>query len=360
MSWWDVIQELRSGKADNKKASFAMIGLGALAISSGVFVLIIPTKEAPNPVFQEHFKSILLTQFVIAVLCFLSGLGIQRKTRWGKILGQFCIIISLPLLIASPFILYPEGFFNEFSTLPFIIFALISFIVYIPIAYWGVRYLGRLEVKLINTIPEFTSYESISKSSVNTHKLQSDQAVQYHHSPLPFGMFGTFMVMSVSMFIVVGISSRFLEKGYTEFLLLPLFVIAFVLPIYYNTRPSVFEKEHVLIESWVGGGSMMWFYGQWPLFKLLVYKDGLEVRVYFHCYFIPYDKMDEPSEESAFFNVGVLIKSDLPEVPSRIRFGQVRAKNVLDFVKTQRSKYLAEKTKTAMINPQGVEHGKKD
>jgi hypothetical protein len=73
----------------------------------------------------------------------------------------------------------------------------------------------------------------------------------------------------------------------------------------------------------------------------MVYEDGVEVRVEFHRLFIPYNKMADLPNKIGFFGRGVLIKSDLPGVPSGIRFSGFGMKKILIVLNEMRNKSLA-------------------
>ena len=118
---------------------------------------------------------------------------------------------------------------------------------------------------------------------------------------------------------------------------MPTFLFIFLSPVAYNFLPSSFQKQRNPIESFTGGGSIFLFSGTWPFFKLIVYKDGLEIRVMFHRFFIPYDKMEDFPEKIGFFSRGILIKSNLPSVPSGIRFQGFGMKRVLEIVTQNRT-----------------------
>jgi hypothetical protein len=120
---------------------------------------------------------------------------------------------------------------------------------------------------------------------------------------------------------------------------MPVFLFIFLGPVAYNFVPSPFQRERSLIASHTSGGSIFLFSGTWPFFRLMIYADGIEVRVMFHRFFIPYDKMDDLPEKLGFFSRGLLIKSNLPGVPSGIRFYSFRMKKLLALVNEQRDKF---------------------
>jgi hypothetical protein len=62
----------------------------------------------------------------------------------------------------------------------------------------------------------------------------------------------------------------------------------------------------------------------------------------FHRFLIPYDKMEDFPEKIGFFSRGILIKSNLPEVPSGIRFQGFGMKKIVKVVKESRKKWTNE------------------
>jgi hypothetical protein len=60
----------------------------------------------------------------------------------------------------------------------------------------------------------------------------------------------------------------------------------------------------------------------------------------FHRFFIPYDKLEEIPDKVGFFNRGILIKSDLPDVPSSIRFSGFGMNKIIETINETRRKYV--------------------
>ena len=70
----------------------------------------------------------------------------------------------------------------------------------------------------------------------------------------------------------------------------------------------------------------------------MIYIDGIEVRIMFHRFFIPYDRIADLPQKVGFFSRGLLIKSDIPDVPSSIRFYGFGMKKILEVVNKNRNK----------------------
>ena len=174
---------------------------------------------------------------------------------------------------------------------------------------------------------------------------------KYNHSPFPLGVTGTFLILFIPTLIIILAWIKSMgprdPSDALPFLLIPIVLLIVILPSLYNLIASPFEKARKVIASFTGGGSLSLFHGTWPMFRLLIYEDGLEIRVFLHCFFIPYDKMDYPFEKISFSSTRLLIESDLPEVPSQIRFAVFRMKPIIALVEEHRNRYLAGKRNDA-------------
>ncbi len=107
-----------------------------------------------------------------------------------------------------------------------------------------------------------------------------------------------------------------------------------------NFVPSPFQEGRQAGASFTGGGPISLFGGTWPFSRLLVYRDGLEVRLLFHRFFVPYEAMDEIPERVGFFLRGILIRSDFP---GAIRFQGFGMKKLARIVARHRKRLLEER-----------------
>jgi hypothetical protein len=209
------------------------------------------------------------------------------------------------------------------------------------LAYFGVRYLGRLPVKDNIYTGDESKYQDISIADEKIGRESSLGQTKYKDALLPFGILGTFAFLIGVPLLLIFILERYFGHGVFPYLFMLTFVLIFVGPIVYNYIPSRFQRERSVVASYTGGGSILLFHGSWPFFKLIVYEDGVEVRVEFHRFFIPYDKMGDLPNKIGFFSRGVLIKSDLPGVPSGIRFSGFGMKKILKVLNEMRNRCLA-------------------
>jgi hypothetical protein len=139
---------------------------------------------------------------------------------------------------------------------------------------------------------------------------------------LPFGPGGNML-----LFLILLLASTFLLMRFPGLQFLPVAVIALALclPVVGNLLPSGFSKEREVLGSFWGGGRISIFRGRWPMFRILLYRDGLEVRAEFNRYFLPYDRLMPLPELVGFFHRTLLLRCRLPGVPSKIRFDSPKA-----------------------------------
>ncbi|MBN1779912.1 hypothetical protein JW948_02205 [bacterium] len=89
-----------------------------------------------------------------------------------------------------------------------------------------------------------------------------------------------------------------------------------------HKRKSPFERKYHLIKKCVCTSfaeGNIWFKTNYSLFiGLLIYQEGLELRVSCHCFYIPFAKMKACRFPNDFGGNQMVIESDLEDVPKRI------------------------------------------
>lgn len=340
MDFFDIIRELRTGSPVPEKAAKAMKILGWICVGGAVwnyaFYYIGPFREAPFNL-PSSFPYTALGSFLLVGSLFLySSRAINKNDPMGKTAGQIAIILLFALFVGLMFFVFPlEEFAFEQEEFPIIFgfFLVIFFAQFGVPAYYGVRYLGRLSTESFH--PGITKKARDRKQS----KSKSLRTEDYKDALLPFGVIGTFAVLLATFFLSFLIIEKMGGLQQLSRMFFPTFLIIFLAPVLYNFIPSPFQKKRNTIASFTGGGSIYLFNGTWPFFRLIVYKDGLEIRVMFHRFFIPYDQMEDIPDKIGFFSRGILIKSDLPGVPSGIRFQGFGMKKVIELINTHRNRF---------------------
>jgi len=351
MDFFDLLRELRKGDPDIQKAGKAMKILGWICVVGAIwnyaFYYLAPFDKTPFNL-PPSFPYLALISFLFLGGLFLySSKAIKQLNPAGIKAGQSAIILLVSLFVGFMFFMFSTDAFpvdeGPFSIV-FIVFFAIFFAQFGVPAYYGVRYLGRLPIEEGNfDKSRFNPESAVKVMSEGKSDDNLNSQTKYKDALLPFGILGTF-----ALFIAVPLLSffaieRFGDSKQMAFLFMPTFLCIFLSPIVYNFFPSPFQNQRNSIASFTGGGSIFLFNGTWPFFRLIVYSDGLEIRVMFHRFFIPYDKMEDIPEKVGFFSRGILIKSNLPDVPSGIRYQGFGMKRIVEVVTQNRNKFLGGK-----------------
>lgn len=337
MGFFDLIRELRTSPPDPKKAARTMGYFGWGCLAAGLWNFLVPQigsfRHSKLPISPSYPYLALAGLSATGVMFLFASRGIRGLEAWGKRLGQAAVLLLLVQIIVFPLVMMPEFVGNKSAGPPFdIFFSIVMLIVlgqFILPGYYGIKYLNRLPTK-----PDHIDATRYQEDQVirDINERMSDRTTiadttTFHDSPFPFGLFAF-------------LSENVFGKGSLSVIFPSLFLFLFVGPTAFNYLPSRFQVERTLMASFTGGGSIFLFHGSFPFFRLLVYQDALEVRVMFHRYLVPFDKMENPPEKVGFFTSGLLIKSDLPGVPSNIRFAGLGMKKILRVVNEERDAFL--------------------
>jgi hypothetical protein len=347
MSFFDFIRELRKGEPDVRKAAKAMKILGWICILGGIWNFIIyylaPFDESPFNLPPSYPYLALMILISLGALFLFSARGIKEGSSWGKKAGQVAVILLVAVFIGFMYFIFPfdvASSSDSYFSVIFVIFLTIFAAQFVVPAYFGVRYLGRLPVE--QTLDSDHQFRPESISQVRHYEARTRGPMAHHgykDALLPFGIFGTFALLIAVPMVIFLVAEKYAGPEKLAFMFMPAFLFIFLAPVAYNFVPSPFQRQRSLIASYTGGGSIFFFNGTWPFFRLMVYKDGIEVRVMFHRFFIPYDKMEDFPEKLGFFSLGLPIRSNLPGVPSSIRFHGFRTKGLLKLLNQQRDKF---------------------
>ena len=258
---------------------------------------------------------------------------------WGKKTGQIAIISLFGVFLGFMLFVFPIKAFSQHDHIfwgVFFFFATVL-VVQLIVAYLGIRYLARLPAKEKNL--STAQCKSQERSMVDQINNECKMSQRHKEALLPFGIMGTFAIILVLFIFAMSIGEKYVAP-HLPFPFGIFFILIFFGPPSYNYLPSSFQKERDIIASSTGGGSIFLFHGCWPFFRLIAYKDGVEVRFMFHRFFIPYNKINEIPSEVSFFTRGILIKSDLPDVPSDIRFSGFGMKKIVGAINEAKREYL--------------------
>jgi hypothetical protein len=354
MGFFDLINEFRAKEARPEKAARAMKILALVCLVGGIWNYMIvglrPFKESPLKIHPDFPPTALVTGLLLAALFYQASRGINSRAEWGKRLGQFSVALLVAVIVTGCYLLL-SGVWSTFPKPPLpvlIVFSLVFMAQFVVPAYFGIRYLGRLPADENSYVRPQTRPERVMHGGASrTGAATATPAANYREAPVPFGVLGTFAISLAVPMIVLISAHEYVSPQVFALLFGALFLLLFAGPVLYNRKPSGFEQTRNVLASYTGGGSLFMFNGSWPFFRLLVYDDGVEIRVEYHRFFIPYDKMEDLPDKVKFFSLGgILFKSDLPAVPSYIRF-YGPTKKILAFVNERRNRFLMMQRGTA-------------
>jgi hypothetical protein len=365
MDYFDLIKELWKGEPNPKKAEKAMKILGWICIFAAIWNFALyyigPFEKSPFNLPPSYPYFALTGLLLIGILFLRSARGIRERELYGKRSGQLAVVLSLAFVIVFIFFVFPREAVplrNDKISIIFSIFFFLFLSQFVLPAYFGIRYLERLPVKDNLYTGDELKYKDLSR--VSDEKIGRESSLpqtKYKEALLPFGIFGTFAFIGGIPLLLIFILERYFGPGVFPHLFMPTFVLIFFGPVVYNYIPSRFQRERNVVASYTGGGSILLFHGSWPFFRLMVYEDGIEVRVEFNRFFIPYNKMGDLPSKIGFFSRGVLIKSDLPGVPSGIRFSGFGMKKILKVLNEMRNKCLAKSTEVKGLQTRDTDTG---
>lgn len=125
------------------------------------------------------------------------------------------------------------------------------------------------------------------------------------------------------------------EQGGGIILLIIILVIV-VGPIIYNKRVSRFERERTPLKIIDHFGIIQGLRG--AFIRLLLYEEGLEMRAFYHRYYIPFDKIDSVSIERLLFGKRINIKTTIMGVPEFLTLPDKQLSD-LDYIIQNKIKY---------------------
>jgi hypothetical protein len=144
---------------------------------------------------------------------------------------------------------------------------------------------------------------------------------EYSDSLFPFGIGTSFIIILMALILggsLIGILFEpFLRQenfvNGAGIILFIIFLVILVGPNIYNKRVSRFERGRIplkIIDYW---GVIQGLRG--AFIRLILYDEGLEIRAFYHRYYIPFDKIENVSIERLLFDKRLKIKSIIGGAP---------------------------------------------
>ncbi len=144
----------------------------------------------------------------------------------------------------------------------------------------------------------------------------------YSDSIFPFGIGASFLIVLGVLMAASAAAGFFLKNIHGDMrhgggiILLIIFLIMLAGPVLHYRKRSRYEKDKVVIGKYDGIGVIQGLRG--AFFRLLVYEEGLEIRAFYHRYYIPFSEISRVSIEEGRFNIRLNIVTVIKGVPDHI------------------------------------------
>lgn len=137
----------------------------------------------------------------------------------------------------------------------------------------------------------------------------------------PFGIGPSFIIILLALILGGLLSGAFLEpflvrQNFNQgggIILLICILVLIVGPIVYNKTVSRFERERIPLKIIDHFGIIHGLRG--AFIRLLVYDEGLEIRAFYHRFYIPFEKIDGVLIERDFLARRIQIKTGIKGMP---------------------------------------------
>lgn len=143
---------------------------------------------------------------------------------------------------------------------------------------------------------------------------------RFSYSAVPFSIITAWFLFSCAPILILlylATSEKISRTGGGIFFAAVL-LFNFVGPAIYSKRPTPFQGGRTPIGYFALRGVGPLFYYNYPSW-VLIFTDGIEVRVFYHCFFIPYEHVTSPPGKKGFFHKHLRIKTDIPGFPGDLR-----------------------------------------
>ncbi len=312
MQWIQKIKRLKNTEPNIEKTVKNLKKAGIISIAIGLWNFILPLLESdfskePFNLSASYPITAIILSIIVSIPFFYASKLLKERNIFGKIIAKLSIIIAGIATVAM-FSFVFQGFpLENFGPIG-IIFPIIAVVQFLLPAYYSYAYINRITIEpkqvkeIYNEIKATESFKTKSK---------------YVDSFSPLGLPFTFFVILGGGMLFIQIFMRFTDESLMPVVFIPFFASVFIVPMIFNNRTSPFEEGREMISSHICSGQIGFFQGSAPFFKLVVYKDSIEVRVFFHRYWLPFAEVDEISSKRN----RMTIISDLPDVPESIMLG---------------------------------------
>lgn len=132
------------------------------------------------------------------------------------------------------------------------------------------------------------------------------------------------------------------QKGFKQgggIILIIIVLVIIVGPIIYNKKISRFEKERTPLKIIDHFGIIQGLRG--TFIRLLLYEEGLEIRAFYHRYYIPFDKIIGVSINKLLFEKRISIKTTITGMPEFLTLPEKKLSDLDSIIQNKIGYYKA-------------------
>lgn len=330
----EFVRRIRSESSDWDKAYRYARGFGWICLGVGAWNLLcqflytaMPMPEQVRNMFRHPA---LLSSVALVALAGVVALGASRGLRNREPLGVQLAKLGLAIF-AGGIVSFLAFFWLVDTILPVggiggffrVFMVLVGGQFLIPV-WFAFGYLDRLDLGPERTLPDDSVQDAERMAGI------------FREGLTELGP-GAMMMGSLLVAVLPGVV-LFLFEAAPERLPFVFFLalfVAFAGAWGWNEIPSSFQKTREVLASYRTGISLPFFNASAPFCKLLVYRDGLEVRIEFNRFFVPFDRMEHvPRLEGFLWVKKIAIRCDLPGVPRKIEIQPFFNDDVLESIRS--------------------------
>jgi len=152
----------------------------------------------------------------------------------------------------------------------------------------------------------------------------------YTQSLIPVKPQVLFAIVILAFIFSVGLLSNVLPDFFGVFIFLVCFAGLFLGLRNYSRRPTKFETKYNFIQKFDASLSIDNFHG--PLGKVLIYKEGIEVRFFFKSYFVPYEKIISLNSKKSLIANEIKIEINFKSLPKKINISSSENEAILSHI----------------------------
>lgn len=333
---FELIRRLRTENPSTQCASTAARWFGIVCLGVVFWNLLVVSTMTPGTfLFKiDTFE----TKIALSLIAFagLVALVAASRLKTDPVSGARVAKLSLLLWMAG-LVVFLAGFWINPAGSPPGVIGLVFRIFMIPVfgqflvpGWFALGYLNRLEEAQTGVI--FAPDPTPPLASFGAH-----QKLSCREGLFPWGAAVTFLL---SMAFVMGgilLVEFFMGNQCIPYVAVPGFLLLFVGPIAWNERASSFQGSREIVSTCRAGISMLFFHATFPFCKVLVYRDGLELRIEFTRYFLPYDKCIELLKLEGMLGNTLVLRTRIPGVPETIRIQTRQASTILAEIEAARA-----------------------